>query len=83
MITHSQKLGFFTDVEMIPQVLLIGSIIQTIDEILQQFAGAIGCNLVADLNSAFGKKFSATIRSMEYKGEIVQTEGFVVVVAGN
>jgi hypothetical protein len=35
MVAHSQEFGFLTDIEVIPQVLLIGSIIQTIDEILQ------------------------------------------------
>ena len=83
MVAHSQEFWFLTDIEVIPQVLLIGSLVQTIDEILQQFAGTIGCNLMADMNTCFVKKFSATIRSMEYKGKIIQAESFFVVVTGN
>ena len=83
MVAHSQEFWFLTDIEVIPQVLLIGSLVQTIDEILQQFAGTIGCNLMADLNASFAKKFSAMIRGMEYKGEVIQTEGFLIVVTGN
>ena len=35
MVAHAKKFRLFTDVEVIPQILLIGSIVQTIDEILQ------------------------------------------------
>ena len=68
---------------MITQVLLIGILIQTIDKILKQFTGAIGCNLVADVNASFAKKLSAMIWSMEHKREIIQAEGFFVVVTGS
>ena len=80
MVTHTKKFGFLTDVEMIPQVLLIRIFIQPIDEVLQQFAGTVGCNLVADLYSGFAKKLSAMIRGVEHKGKIIQPEGFLVVV---
>jgi hypothetical protein len=65
---------------MIPQILLVGSFVQAIDKILQQFAGTIGCNLMADVNSSFAKEFSAMIWGVEHKGEIIQAEGFLVVV---
>ena len=81
MVAHAQEFRLLTNVEMIPQVLLIGSIIQTIDEILQQFTCTIGCNLMADLNACFAKKFSAVIHCMEYEGKIIQAEGFLVVIA--
>lgn len=81
MVAHAQEFGLFANVEMIPQVLLIGGIVQTIDEILKKFAGTIGCNLVNDLNTRLAKKFSAMIRGVEHKGEIVQTEGLFVVIA--
>ena len=83
MVAHSQEFWLLTDVEMIPQVLLIGSFVQTIDEILQQFTSTIRCDLMADLNAAFGKEFSTMIKSMEYKGEIIKMESFFVIVAGN
>ena len=81
MITHAQKFGLFADVEMITQILLIGSFVQTINEILKKFAGAIGCNLMDNLNTSFAKKLSAMVRGMEHKGEIIQPESFLVVVA--
>lgn len=81
MITHTQEFGFLTDIEAIPQVLLIGSFIQPIDEILQQFAGTIGCDFMANLYAGLAKKFSAVIRSVEHKGKIIQAEGFLVVIA--
>ena len=42
MIGHADTFRLFADVEVVPQILLIGSFIQPIDEILQQFAGTIG-----------------------------------------
>ena len=80
MIAHAQELRLLTDIEVVTKILLIGSIIQTIDEILQQFTCTIGCNFMADLNASFAKKLSAMIRGMEYKGEVIQTECFLVVV---
>ena len=38
---------------------------------------------MADLNTCFTKKRSAMIRGVEYKGKIIQSEGFLVVVTGN
>ena len=35
VIAHAQKFGLFADVEMITKVLLIRSLVQTIDKILQ------------------------------------------------
>ena len=83
MVAHSQEFWFLTDIEVIPQILLIGSLVQTIDEILQQFAGTIGCNLMGDLNTGLAKKFSAMSRGVEYKGKIIKAEGFLIVVTGN
>ena len=83
MITHAKEFRLLADVKMISQILLIGSFIQPIDEILQQFAGTIGRNLMADMNSSFAKEFSAMIRGVEHKGEVIQTEGFLIVVTGN
>ena len=83
MVTHAQEFGLLADVEMVPQVLLIGSFIQPIDEILQQFTSTVGCNLMAYLNASFAKKLSAMIRGVEHKGEVIQTEGFLIVVTGN
>ena len=80
MVAHTKEFGLLTDVEMIPQVLLIGSFIQAIDEVLQQFTGTVGCNLVNDLNACLSKKLSAMIRGMEHKGKIIQPKGFLVVV---
>ena len=80
MVTHAQEFRLLADVEMVPQVLLIGSFIQPIDEILQQFTSTIGGNLMAYLNASFAKKLSAMIRGVEYKGKIIQPEGFLVVV---
>ena len=34
MVTHSKKFRFFANVEMITKVLLIGGIVQTVDQIL-------------------------------------------------
>jgi len=79
MVAHSQEFGFLTDIEVITQVLLIGSFIQTIDKILLQFTSTIGCNLMNDLNIRLAKEFSAMIRSIEHKGEIVLAEGFLIV----
>ena len=54
MIAESQKFRFFTDVEMIPQVLLIRSFIQTINEILQHFMRAqLPDSLIADFFTFF------------------------------
>ena len=55
VVTHAQEFRLLADVEVVPQVLLIGSIIQTIDEILQQFTCTIRCNLVTDLYVGFAK----------------------------
>ena len=41
MIAHTQEFRLFTDVEMKTKILLVRSFIQTVDKILQQFAGAI------------------------------------------
>ena len=68
---------------MITQVLLIGILIQTIDKILKKFTCTIGCNLVADVNASFAKKLSAMIRSMEHKREIIQAEGFLIIITGS
>ena len=81
MVAHAQELRLLADIEMVPQILLVRGFIQTVDKILKQFTGAIGCNLVADLYSGLSKKVSAMIRSMEHKGEIIQPEGLLVVVA--
>ena len=81
MIAHAQEFRFLTDVEMIPKVLLIGRIIQTVDQILQQLACSISCYFVANLYPGLTKKFSAVIHGMENKGKIIQPEGFLVVVA--
>ena len=81
MIAHTQEFRFLADVEVVSKILLIGSIVQTVYKILKQFAGTIGCNLMADLNAGFAQKLSATIRGVEHKGEIIQTEGFFVVIA--
>ena len=80
MIAHAQALRLLADVEMVPQVLLIGSFIQPIDEILQQFTCTIGCDLMANLYAGLAEKISATIRGVEHKGKIIQAEGFLVVV---
>ena len=80
MVTHTQKFRLLADIEMITQILLVGSFVQAIDKILQQFAGTIGCNLVANLYSGFAKKLSTMIRGVEHKGKIIQPEGFLVVV---
>ena len=80
MVAHAQELRLLADIEMVPQILLVKGFIQTVDKILKQFTGAIGCNLVADLYSGFAKKFSTMIRSVEHKGKIIQPEGFLVVV---
>lgn len=80
MVAHAQEFRLFADVEVVPQVLLIGSFIQLIDEILQQFAGTIGCNLMANLYSGFTKELSAMIRGMEHKGKIIQAEGFFIIL---
>ena len=55
MVTHTQEFRLFADIEMISQILLIGGFVQTINKVLKQFAGPIGCNLMADLNSSFAK----------------------------
>ena len=81
MVAHAQEFRLFADIEVIPQVLLIGSFIQPIDEILQQFAGTIGCDFMANLYAGLAKKFYAVIRSVEHKGKIIQAEGFLVVIA--
>ena len=81
MVTHTKKFGFLTDIEMVPQILLVRGFIQTIDEVLQQFTSTIGCNLVANLYSGFTKKFSAMIRGMDHKGKIIQPEGFLIIVS--
>lgn len=65
---------------MITKILLIGSFIHTIDEILKKLTGTVSCNLVADLNSRFGEEFSAIIRSVEYEREIIRAESFLIVV---
>lgn len=80
MITHSKEFGFLTDVEMIPQVLLIGSLVQTVDKILQQLAGTIGCYLTTNMNTGFTQLFSAMIYCMKHKRKIVKTEGLLIVV---
>ena len=80
MVTHAQKFRLFADVEVVPQVLLIGSFIQAIDEVLQQFTGTIGCNLMNDLNTHLAKKLFAMIWGVEHKGEIIQAEGFLIIV---
>lgn len=80
MVTHAQKFGLFADVEMVPQVLLIGSFIKPIDEVLQQLAGTIGCNFMANLYASLAKKLSTMIWGVEHKGEIIQAEGFLVVI---
>ena len=69
MVAHTKEFGLLTDVEMIPQVLLVGSFVQTVDKILKELAGTIGCNFMTDANASFAKKFSAMIRGMEYKRE--------------
>ena len=81
MVTHAKEFRLLADVEMVPQILLVRGFIQTVDKILKQFTGTIGCNLVANLYSGFTKKFSAMIRGMEHKGKIIQAEGFLVVIA--
>ena len=53
MVAHAQEFRLFADVEVVPQILLIGSFIQAIDEISKKFTSSIRCNLVADLNSGF------------------------------
>ena len=80
MVAHTKEFGLLTYVEVIAEVLLIGSFIQGIDKILKQFAGTVRCDLMAYLNACLSKKLSAMIRGVEHKGEIVQTEGFFVVV---
>lgn len=69
MVAHAKEFRLLTDIEMIPQVLLIGRFIQTVDKILKQIAGAIGCNLIANLDSCFAKKFSAMLRCVEHEGK--------------
>ena len=81
MVAHTKEFGLLTDVEMIPQVLLIGSFIQAIDEVLKKFTGTVRCDLVADLNACFSKKFSTMIWGVEHKGEIIQAEGLFIVIA--
>ena len=71
MVAHAQEFRLFADVEVVPQILLIGSFIQPIDEILQQFAGTIGCDFMTNLYAGLAKKFSAVIRSVEHKGKII------------
>ena len=81
MVTHAKEFRLLADVEMVPQILLVRGFIQTVDKILKQFTGTIGCNLVANLYSGFTKKFSAMIRGMEHKGKIIQPEGFLIIVS--
>ena len=71
MVTHTKKFGFLTDIEMVPQILLVRGFIQTVDQILKQLTGAVRCNLVADLNASFAKKLSTMIWSMEYEGKSI------------
>ena len=71
MIAHSQEFGFFTDVEMITQILLIGSFVQAVDQILKKFTGAVRSYLVNDLNTRLTEEFSSTVRGVEHKGEII------------
>ena len=80
MIAHAKEFRLFADVEVVSQVLLIGSFVQPIDEVLQQFTGTIGCNLMNDLNTRLAKKLSAMIWGVEHKGEIIQAEGFLIIV---
>ena len=81
MVTHAQKFGFFTDVEMVSQILLIGGFVQTVDQLLKKFAGSVGCHFVTDRDAGAAKQLSAMIRGVEHKGEVLQPEGFLVVVA--
>ena len=66
---------------MIPKILLIRSFIQAVDKILKQFACSIGGNLVAYVDSDFVQKIPTALHSMKYKGNIIQTEGFFVIIA--
>ena len=81
MVAHTEKFRLFADIEMIAQVLAICVIVKAVDQILQQFAGTVGGNLVADSDSGFAQKRSAVIDGMEDKGEIIQPEGFFIIVA--
>ena len=66
---------------MIPQILLVGSFVQPIDEVLQKFTGAIGCNFMTDVGTTLCQKIPAMIHCVEHKGKILQAEGFLVVIA--
>ena len=81
MVTHAKEFRLLADVEMISQILLIGSFVQAVDQILKKFAGAVRSYLVNDLNTRLAEEFSTTVRGVEHKGEIIQTEGFLVVIA--
>ena len=81
MVTHAKEFRFLADIEMIPQILPIRSIVQTVHKILQQFTGSVGCDFTSNLNACFCQKLSAMIDCMEHEGEIVQTESCFVVMA--
>ena len=81
MVTHAKEFRLLADIEMISQILLIGSFVQTVDQILQQFTGTVRSYLVNDLNTRLAEEFSTTVRGVEHKGEIIQPEGFLIIVS--
>ena len=79
MVTHAKEFRLLADIEMISQILLIGSFVQAVDQILKKFTGAVRSYLVNDLNTRLTEEFSSTVRGVEHKGEIIQPEGLFVV----
>ena len=80
MIAHAQKFRFLTDVKVIAQILPESCLIHVVYQILQQFAGTVGCHFVTDLNTGFAKKLPASLYRVEHKGKILHPERMLVVV---
>ena len=81
MVAVAKKFRFLAGVKVVAQILAVAFLVQRVDGGGQQLGHAVGGHLVQQLHAAAFQQGTGLVRGGEHKGEVLQPETFVVVVA--
>ena len=80
VVGHTQQLRFFTDIEVITEILRIVLVTHFVYSRCQQLARTIGRNLVQYIDLTVIEQLSCRIHRVKHEWKIIQSKRFFIVV---
>lgn len=81
LVGGAQVFRFLAGVKVVPQILGVAGGIHRVDLILEQFAHTVGGHFMQHLHTTLTEQFPTCVYGVEYEGEVLTAEGFLVIGA--